>query len=166
MSVLKQLMCIMSICRSIVYTNVIVSINVMAAAELKNKKNKKSVQAFLKSRAQGKRLEDAQYILKLMEDITNEKPVMWGESIVGFGEQHLVYASGREIDWMKIGFSVRKDRITLYLTCNLDRFQDYLDKLGPHSRGVGCLHIKKFEDVHKPTLRQMIRRAYKTAGKH
>ena len=137
----------------------------MPTAELKNKKTKKSVSAFLKSRATGKRLEDAQYILDLMKSVTKEEPRMWGESIVGFGDHHYVYASGREIDWFLIGFSVRKDKITLYLTCDLDQFSDELLDLGPHSRGVGCLYLKNLDGIHKSTLQKMIRRAVRLVKK-
>ena len=135
----------------------------MATAELKNKKNRKCVGAFLKSRASGRRLEQAQYVLELMKKITKERPAMWGEGIVGFGDAHLVYASGREIDWFYIGFSVRKDRITLYLTCNLDDFKELLKDLGPHSRGAGCLYIKDIDKIHKPTLKKLVQKAYRTA---
>ncbi len=133
----------------------------MATAELKNKKTKKSVSAFIKARATGKRLEHAQYVLDLMQKETKAKPAMWGESIIGFGDHHYVYASGREIDWFLIGFSVRKDKLTLYLTCDLDQFAQELKELGPHSRGAGCLYIKDLDKIHKPTLRKMVKRAIK-----
>ena len=131
----------------------------MPTAELKNKKTRKSVVKFIHDRATGKRREDALTILEMMKSVTKAEPAMWGESIIGFGEHHYVYASGREIDWFLVGFSVRKDRITLYLTCDLDQFTDELEKLGPYSRGAGCLYLKKLDGVHLPTLRKMIRKA-------
>ena len=77
---------------------------------------------------------------------------MWGSSIVGFGEQHLVYESGRELDWMLIGFSPRKQNLTLYVTLD----ESLLKKLGKFTTGKGCLYIKKLADVDKKVLKEVI----------
>ena len=88
----------------------------------------------------------------MMKQATKADPKMWGSSIIGFGEQHLVYESGRELDWMKIGFSPRKQNITLYIS--LDKA--LLKKLGKFTTGKGCLYIKKLADVDKKVLKELI----------
>ena len=86
-------------------------------AVLKTQKTKKNVPAFIKS-TQKARQSDCQQIIEMMTKATGSKPAMWGESIIGFGEERLKYESGRELDWFKIGFSPRKGKISLYCTCN------------------------------------------------
>ena len=92
-----------------------------------------------------------------MQQATRSEPKMWGESIVGFGNIHLKYASGRELDWMVIGFSPRKANITLYLTNGLERYATLLQKLGKHTIGKGCLYIKKLKDVNTQVLEDLMR---------
>ncbi len=82
---------------------------------------------------------------------------MWGESIVGFGSYHYVYASGREGDCALIGFSPRASEISLYLMCGLDGNEELLSKLGKHRKGKGCLYLKGLEGVHIPSLKKLIR---------
>ena len=77
-------------------------------AELKTKATKASVADFLKTISDPQVRQDCQAIAKIMQDVTKAKPKMWGSAIVGFGERHLVYDSGRELDWMIMGFSPRK----------------------------------------------------------
>ena len=82
---------------------------------------------------------------------------MWGPSIVGYGHTHLVYESGREMDWFQVGFSSRAQAITLYVLCGSKEQDELLAKLGPHKHGKGCLYIKRLEDIHLPTLKKLIR---------
>ena len=81
----------------------------------------------------------------MMRDATGAKPAMWGESIIGFGDEHLIYASWRELDWFKIGFLPRIREISIYLMFNNNILSALLKKLGPHRAGKGCLHIKSLE---------------------
>ena len=90
---------------------------------------------------------------------------MWGASIVGFGITHLKYASGRELDWMLIGFSPRKQNLTLYLPGSLDTYADLFKKLGKHKLGGGCLYINKLKDVDAKVLKELIKQSFKTAKK-
>ncbi len=83
-------------------------------AELKTKKTEASVDDFLNSLPSEQTQKDCFEIVKLMGQATKAKPKMWGSSIIGFGSTHLKYASGRELDWMMIGFSPRKQNLTLY----------------------------------------------------
>jgi hypothetical protein len=90
-------------------------------AELKTKENNVSVEAFIQTiEDEGKR-QDSQAIVEMMRQVTHTEPKMWGESIIGFGKYHYQYASGREGDWLKVGFSPRKQNLTLYLTMALKR---------------------------------------------
>jgi hypothetical protein len=130
-------------------------------AELKTKETKASVAAFVNGIPDPARRADAKAILRMMKDATNEKAAMWGTSIVGFGRLHYKYASGREGDWFKAGFSPRKDSFTLYLCGGFEPHKDLLKKLGSFKTGVGCLYVKKLADVDRQVLRQLIGRATK-----
>ena len=86
---------------------------------------------------------------------------MWGGSIIGFGEMHLKYDSGRELDWPKMAFSPRKQNLTLYLTMGggLKHFEPILKKLGKYKTGKVCLYINKLTDIDTKALMEMIRKA-------
>lgn len=130
-------------------------------AELKTQKTKLSVEDFINSvEHEGKR-KDAFEILEMMKTITKEKPKMWGASIIGFGDVRYKYASGREGDWFKIGFSPRKANLSLYLMgCNVSKADEMLGRLGKHKTGKGCLYINKLADVDKEVLKEMIKEGY------
>ena len=131
-------------------------------AELKTKETNASVSSFLKKLAPDRR-SDAEAILALMKAATREEPAMWGTSIVGFGRLHYKYPSGREGDWFQMGFSPRKDSFTLYLCGGFAPHADLMEKLGKHKTGVGCVYVKKLQDVDVTVLNQLITRSAKTA---
>lgn len=137
----------------------------MAKAELKTKVNKASVEGFLDSVKDEQARKDCYEILKLMKQVTKEEPKMWGASIVGFGSYHYVGKSGREGDWMLTGFSPRKQNLTLYLMGGFDESKDLLKKLGKCKTSVGCLYIKKLEDVDKKVLKELITASVKRMKK-
>ncbi len=96
-----------------------------------------------------------------MQKCAREEPKMWGSAVIGFGDIVLKYDSGRELDWFKIGFSPRKQNMTLYgLGISGDQ-QDLLKKLGKHSTGKGCLYINKLEDIDAKVLQKMMAQAMK-----
>lgn len=132
-------------------------------AELKTRPTANSVSAFLRKIKDPQLRKDCLTIAEMMESIAKVKPVMWGSSIVGYGTRHYVYASGREGDWMTIGFSPRKQAISLYLCCGLEPLRTDLAKLGKHSAGVGCLYIKSLSDIHLPTLKKIVTKSYRSA---
>jgi hypothetical protein len=132
-------------------------------AELKTKKTEASVEDFLNGIKDEQIRNDCFEISKLMEKATKSEPKMWGSSIIGFGSIHLKYASGRELDWMKIGFSPRKQNITLYLLLGDGLKNPLLEKLGKYTTGKGCLYIKKLADVDKKVLKELINVASKNA---
>jgi hypothetical protein len=136
-------------------------------AEIKTRKNKASVVEFLNKNPDPIQKQDALALLKLMKEITGEKPVMWGTAIVGFGEYH--YKSERstqEGDWPLTAFSPRKQNLTVYIMGGFKGHETLLKKLGKHKiSGGSCLYIKRLSDVHLPTLRKIIERGYKTMKK-
>lgn len=128
----------------------------MAKAELKTKINKASVEGFLNKVKDEAIRKDCFEILKLMKQVTKEEPKMWGSSIVGFGSYHYKGKSGREGDWMLTGFSPRKQNLTLYLMGGFDEQKDLLKKLGKYKTSVGCLYIKRLDDVDKKVLKTLV----------
>ncbi len=137
----------------------------MAKAELKTKPNDVSVEDFLNEISDEQKREDSQEIAALMEKATGAKPKMWGASIIGFGERYLKYESGRELDWMEIGFSPRKQNLTLYLTNGEAMDADLLAKLGKHKLGKGCLYFKRLSDVDKTILENLIKESVENIRK-
>jgi hypothetical protein len=130
-------------------------------AEAKTKATKESVDKFIKNLPDAQAREDCATIAKLMKQATRAEPQMWGSSIVGFGLRTIKYADGREADWPLIGFSPRKQNLTLYVGVAPLRDEDLLKKLGKHSLAKGCLYIKRLSDVDLPTLKKVIKLAAK-----
>src|SRR5215510_14172970 len=128
-------------------------------AELKTKKNDASVEKFIDSVPDAQKRKDAFVILEMMKKITGEDPKMWGSSIIGFGNIHLTYESGRELDWMRMGFSPRKQNLTLYIGIGNSGYESMLKKLGKYKTGKGCLYINKLADVDTNVLQEMIKRS-------
>lgn len=132
----------------------------MAKNENKTKLTDASVGDFIANITDEQQRKDSAKLVKIMSDITGEPPKMWGSSIIGFGQYHYKSKSGREGDWLTIGFSPRKDTLTLYLTYGIDDHKSYLDKLGKHKTGKGCLYIKKLSDTDSDVLEDLIKVAY------
>ena len=131
------------------------------ATQLKTQRNSTSVKSFIDAVSDEKRRQDAHAVSAIMEDVTGEKPAMWGASIVGFGSYHYKYDSGQEGDWPLVGFSPRKDNLTLYIMPGFAEYGELLGKLGKHKKGVSCLYIKSLDDVHVPTLKTLVRQSVK-----
>jgi len=134
-------------------------------AELKTKINDASVTDFLNKIEDEEKRADSFEILKLMQQVTRQEPKMWGPSIVGFGNTHYKYESGREGDWFITGFSPRKQNLTLYVMGSFKPHVDLLKKLGKHKTGGGCLYIKKLKDVDTKILKELIQQSVKAAAK-
>lgn len=130
-------------------------------AVIKTKPTSSGVEDFIDSIADEQKRKDSFVILKLMEKAMKEKPKMWGRSMIGFGGvRYKSPATGREVDWFKIGFSPRKANLSLHLI-DLQRHADALTKLGKHKTGGGCLYINKLADVDIKVLEKMIAAAAK-----
>ena len=129
-------------------------------SEQKTKPTKVKVEDFLDAVENPTRKKDGFELLRIMKEITKEKPVMWGPSLVGFGTYHYKYKSGREGDWPLVAFSPRKQNLSVYIMPGFEEFDDLLGKLGKHRIGVGCLYIDKLADVDISVLRDLIAKSY------
>ncbi|HEY7568180.1 MAG TPA: DUF1801 domain-containing protein [Gemmatimonadaceae bacterium] len=130
-------------------------------AELKTKATTASVDRFLAGIKDKRRREDCLTVAKLMQQVTKAPPRMWGSSIVGFGDYTYHYESGRELSWFLVGFSPRKDALTLYLMPGSAKFSDALANLGKHKSGKACLYIKSLEDVDQAALKTLVQESVK-----
>lgn len=128
-------------------------------AELKTKPVKASPLKFLQKIEDEERRRDGETLLNMMKKATGAEPTMWGPAIVGFGDFHYKYDSGREGDWFMVGFSLRKQYLALYLMAGVHRYKAELEKLGKHSTGKGCLYIKRLADVDRNVLETLIRQS-------
>ena len=125
---------------------------------------KQSVSDFICTIVDAEQKSDTTKLIKIFEESTKENPVMWGPSIIGFGQVRLKYASGRELDWLKVGFSPRKGKISLYLTFDAQTLtKDHAD-LGKFKTGKGCIYINKLSDVDENKLASLIKIAYQEAS--
>ena len=123
----------------------------------KTKPTTRSVELFLDDLIPEQRKKDSWTLYLLMEKITGSQGVLWGTSIIGFGDYHYKYASGREGDWFLTGFSPRKNALTLYLMCDISHESIDFSTLGKHKKGKGCLYIKKLDDVDLKALENIIK---------
>lgn len=127
-------------------------------AELKTKPTQSSVSAFLNNIADEQRRKDCQKLARIMTRVTKATPRMWGPSIVGFGEYHYTYDSGREGDWFLTGFSPRKGDLTLYISSGFDGHEDLMRRLGRHKTGRSCLYVRKLDDIDLDVLTALLER--------
>jgi len=134
----------------------------MAEAELKTRPTEASVDVFIDALPDERQRDDCRALVRLMGGLTKSPPKMWGPSIIGFGETRLKYASGRELDWMRCGFSPRKGHLSIHLTCDIARYEHHLARLGKHKTGKGCLHIKRLADVDMRAMKELVRAAVKS----
>jgi len=126
-------------------------------AEIKTKPTSESVEDFISKVEDDEKRKDSFVILEIMKKATDEDPKMWGNSLIGFGNVRLKSpATGREVDWFKIGFSPRKANLSLYLTGDINQHDAALKKLGKHKTGVGCLYINKLRDIDMEILKELI----------
>lgn len=133
-------------------------------AELKTKENDGDVEAFIDGIGDEQRRADCRTLLQLVSQVTGQEPKMWGAAIVGFGHYHYSYASGRSGDWFRVGFSPRKQNLTLYLMDGFDEYASLLAKLGKHSTGKSCLYVKRLSDVDLDVLKQLVTLSFASVG--
>jgi hypothetical protein len=134
-------------------------------SDLKTRPTRKSVAKYLRAVEHPQRVADALALLELMQEVTGEKAVLWGDSIVGFGSYHYKYKSGREGDWPVTGFAPRKQNLVVYIMPGFKQYTALLKKLGKHRHSSSCLYINKLEDISLPVLKQLVARAVKDMGK-
>lgn len=125
--------------------------------QIKTKPTSASVEEFINNVNDEQKIKDSFVILEMMKKASGEEPTMWGGSIIGFGnKRYKSPATGREVDWLQIGFSPRKANLSLYLNIAFKDYAKVFDKLGKHKTGAGCLYIKKLEDINMDILKELI----------
>jgi len=120
------------------------------------------VQDYIDSVPGETRRRDAKTLVDLLGRITRQEPAMWGKSMIGFGQYHYKYASGREGDAAAIGFAPRRAATTIYLLDGVDAHTEQLSRLGPHTTGVGCLYVKDLANVDLGVLEAIVDESYRT----
>ena len=118
------------------------------------------VEEFLATVAERRRDESAK-LIQVMNEITGEPPVMWGDAIVGYGRYTYAYAKGSALQWPRLGFSPRKQDLTIYLMPGFDGRDALLERLGRHRTGKSCLYLKRLADVDREVLRELVRESLK-----
>lgn len=125
--------------------------------EIKTKPTAESVEDFINNLNDEQKRKDSFVLIDMMKSATGDEPVLWSSSIIGFGNvRYKSPKTGREVDWLKIGFAPRKANLSLYLTMDIKQHDEILSKLGKHKTGAGCLYINKLEDVDIDVLQKLI----------
>ncbi|MBP7375322.1 MAG: DUF1801 domain-containing protein [Pyrinomonadaceae bacterium] len=134
-------------------------------AEIKTKPTTASVEDFLNAIPDEQKRKDSFVIMEMMKQASGEDPVLWSSSIVGFGiKRYKSPKTGREVDWLRIGFSPRKANLSLYISVGIKEHAAALEKLGKHKTGVGCLYINKLADIDIDVLKGMIESSVKAGS--
>ncbi|MCH9694429.1 MAG: DUF1801 domain-containing protein [Gammaproteobacteria bacterium] len=134
-------------------------------AENKTKPTKQSVTAFVNAIEDKQKRADAKKVASMMRKATGKKAKMWGSSIVGYGNYHYKYDSGREGDFMVTGYSPRKQALTVYIVPGFSHFKAEMDKLGKYKTGRSCLYIKRLSDVDEKVLERLIKKSVQHMNK-
>lgn len=141
----------------------------MAKNQNKTVATDQDVREFINSVENDTKRSDSLELLELMAEVSNEPAVMWGSSLIGFGQYHYKYASGREGDFFITGFSPRKQALTIYIMPGFSSYDKIMAKLGKYKTGKSCLYVKKLDDIDRNLLRDLVsqsvdymRKQYKT----
>ncbi len=125
--------------------------------EIKTKPTIANVTDFINNLSDEQKRKDSFVLLEIMQNATGEVPVLWSNSIIGFGnKRYKSPATGREVDWLLIGFAPRKANLSLYLSIGIKAHAVALAKLGKHKTGVGCLYINKLDEINLTVLKGII----------
>lgn len=135
-------------------------------AENKTKPTKQSVSAFVNSIEDTQKRADVKKVAAMMRRATGARAAMWGSNIVGYGQYHYKYASGREGDFMLTGYSPRKQALTVYIIPGFGQFETLMNKLGKYKTGKSCLYIRKLADVDEKVLERLIKGSVKYMRKN
>ena len=126
-------------------------------AKIKTKPTSANVEDFINKVKDEQKRKDSFVLLEMMKKATGEEPVLWSSSVIGFGnKKYKSPTTGREVDWLRIGFSPRKANLSLYVSVDIKEHAGALKKLGKHKTGVGCLYINKLEEVDLKVLKGII----------
>lgn len=118
-----------------------------------------SIAEFIESLDDERRQSECNQLVELMREESGQEPVLWGPAIIGFGQYHYRYESGREGDFMRVGFSPRKQNLSIYIIPGFKPYQAVLERLGKHKLGKSCLYIKRLENVDISALRELVRQS-------
>ena len=126
-------------------------------ATLKTSENDINPADFIAGLSDEQQKADCKKLISIFKKAAGAEAKMWGDSIIGFGKYHLVYESGRELDWMLCGFSPRKGKMSLYIMTGFAKYGEYLQKLGKHKTGKSCLYLKSLSDANEEVLFNMVK---------
>ena len=127
--------------------------------QLKTRPTTRSVKQFVDSVTNERRREDCRAVMKLMTELTGKRPKLWGSSLIGYGSYTYVNTTKKPAQWPLVAVSPRKQDLTVYIMPGFSDYGPLLEKLGKHRTGKSCLYIKRLEDIHLPTLKQLIKRS-------
>ena len=126
-------------------------------AIIKTQPTAASVTDYINSIENEQKRKDSLVLVEIMQNATGETPILWSNSIIGFGiKRYKSPATGREVDWLKMGFAPRKANLSIYISVGIKEHAEALAKLGKHKTGVGCLYINKLNDIDLEVLKGMI----------
>ncbi len=126
-------------------------------AVIKTKPTAVNVLDFINNIKEEQKRKDSFVLLEIMQNASGEEPILWSNSIIGFGNKRFKSpATGREVDWLLIGFAPRKTNLSLYVSVGIKEHADALEKLGKHKTGVGCLYINKLDDIDLEVLKEIV----------
>ena len=134
-------------------------------SENKTKLTDQSVKSFIESLDDQQKIADSYSLVNLMKDVTGCEPKMWRSSIIGFGQYHYKYESGREGDWLKTGFSPRKREFSIYIMSGFKQHDELMKKLGKYRTGKSCLYVRRLEDINTDVLENLVQESVKFVDK-
>lgn len=137
-----------------------------AMAENKTQATAASVQDFLEAVEHPTRRADALALDQIFREVTGFKPLMWGPSIIGYGQYHYIYETGRQGDFLATGFSPRKANLSIYIMPGYGNFSEIMARLGKHKTGRSCLYVNKLADIDLDVLEELIRAGLKDLDSH
>ncbi|MBZ6526715.1 DUF1801 domain-containing protein [Aerococcaceae bacterium DSM 111021] len=129
-------------------------------SEAKYKPTGEDVHEFIESIDSKQKQIDSYVLLDLFKEVTGEDPQMWYPNIIGFGNYHYVYDSGREGDASYLAFSPRKAKFSLYLSTEFENKDDLLSQLGKHTTGKMCIYVNKLADIDLNILKTMLENSF------
>jgi hypothetical protein len=135
-------------------------------SSLKTKPNNDIISEFLSNIFPEIRKKDGQKLVEIFSEETNELPILWGPSIVGFGTYTYCYPSGKTMEWFPVDFSPRKQALSIYLMQSLEELASDLNQLGKHKTGKSCIYINKLTDIDEKILRKIIQETYQLLTKN
>ncbi len=129
--------------------------------ELKTQATTQSVQNFIDPIENETKRQDSYTLLDIFKRATGEEPVIWGDSIVGYGKYTYKGSGNRSGEWFPVGFSPRKANLVVYLSLGFEKYSEILNRLGKYKANKGCLYINKLSDINAEVLEELITTFYK-----